>query len=69
VRRTAAAASWWAGRSFSGSRCWTYLLNWGIKTVDKVDYRRVRAEAIAFTEMILRLGRAPADQLATYTLT
>jgi hypothetical protein len=37
--------------------------------VDKVDYRRVRAEAIAFTEMILRLGRAPADQLATYTLT
>ena len=46
----------------------TYLLNWVIKTVDKVDHRRLRAEAIAFTEMILRLGRTPADQLGTYTL-
>jgi hypothetical protein len=46
----------------------TYLLNWGIKTVDKVDHRRLRAEAIAFTEMILQLGRTPADELGTYTL-
>lgn len=35
----------------------TYLLNWGITTTDKVDFNAVRAESIAFTEMILRLGR------------
>lgn len=46
----------------------TYLLNWGIKTVDKCDHKRARREAIAFTEQILRLGRTPADQLGTYTL-
>jgi hypothetical protein len=46
----------------------TYLLNWGIKTVDRCDHRRLRAEAIAFTEMILQLGRTPADQLRGYTL-
>ena len=46
----------------------TYLLNWGIKTTDKVDFKRVRAESIAFTEMILRLGRTPRDQLNDYTL-
>ena len=43
----------------------TYLLNWGITTTEVVDFNRVRAEAIAFTEEILRLGRTPADQLAT----
>jgi len=41
----------------------TYLLNWGIKTVDRCDHRRVRREAIAFTEMILRLGRTPRAKL------
>jgi len=46
----------------------TYLLNWGITTTDKVDFGRVRREAIAFTEMILRLGRTPGKQLRTYTL-
>ena len=46
----------------------TYLLNWGITTTDKVDFARVRAEAIGFTEMILRLGRTPRAQLRTYTL-
>lgn len=45
----------------------TYLLNWGITTTDKLDFKRVRAEAIAFTEEILRLARTPADQLRTYT--
>jgi len=45
----------------------TYLLNWGITTTDKVDFARVRAEAIGFTEMILRLGRTPRAQLRTYT--
>ena len=42
----------------------TYLLNWGITTSDKVNFGRVRAEAIAFTEMILRLGRTPPPEAA-----
>jgi Peptidase family M28 len=46
----------------------TYLLNWGITTTDKVNHRRVRAEAIAFTEMILRLGRTPRRKLRTFNL-
>ena len=46
----------------------TYLLNWGIKTVDRADHVRVRTEAIAFTEMMLRLGRTPREQLTGYTL-
>jgi hypothetical protein len=46
----------------------TYLLNWGIKTLDRANHNRVRAEAIAFTEMILRLGRTPRSKLRTYTL-
>jgi hypothetical protein len=46
----------------------TYLLNWGIKTIDKVDLKRARKEAIAFTEMVLRLGRTPTSELGTYTL-
>ena len=46
----------------------TYLLNWGITTSDKLDFHRMRAQAIAFTEMILRLGRTPRSKLITYTL-
>jgi len=46
----------------------TYLLNWGITTTDKVDFDRVRAEAIGFTEMILRLGRTPREELGTFDL-
>ena len=46
----------------------TYLLNWGITTTDKVSFSRVRAQSIAFTEMILRLGRADGDRLRIYTL-
>lgn len=46
----------------------SYLLNWGVRTVDKVDHKRVRQQAIAFTEMILRLGRTPRSELVTYTL-
>jgi hypothetical protein len=46
----------------------TYLLNWGIATTDKVSFRRVRNEAIAFTEMILRLTRTPRRDLHAYTL-
>ena len=41
----------------------TYLLNRGIRTTDMVNFKRVRAEAIAFTEMILRLGRTPRGKL------
>ncbi len=44
------------------------LLNWGIKTIDKVNYNRVRAEAIGFTEMILKLGRTSRSKLTTYRL-
>ena len=46
----------------------TYLLNWGITTADKVDLKRVRAEAIAFTEEILRLSRTPRAMLRKYDL-
>jgi hypothetical protein len=46
----------------------TYLLNWGITTVDKANHKRIRAQAIAFTEMILQLGRTPGSRLGTYTL-
>lgn len=46
----------------------TYLLNWGIDTTDKIDFPHMRRQAIAFTEMILRLGRTPRKQLNTYTL-
>lgn len=46
----------------------TYLLNWGIETVSRCNHRRVRAESIAFTEMILRLGRTPRNELRNYTL-
>jgi hypothetical protein len=35
---------------------YSYLLNWGIPTVDKCDIGRMRREAIAFTQMLLDLG-------------
>jgi hypothetical protein len=46
----------------------TYLLNWGIPTVDKLDVGRMRAEAIAFTEMLLALSRQPRSSLRTLDL-
>jgi hypothetical protein len=46
----------------------THLLNWGIRTTDKANFTRVRAEAIAFTELILELGRTSRKALNTYTL-
>ncbi len=46
----------------------TYLLNWGVTTTDKVDLPRVRAQSIAFTEMILRLARTPRAQLRSISL-
>ncbi|WP_420814283.1 PA domain protein [Labilithrix luteola] len=41
----------------------TYLLNWGITTADKVDYARMRREAVSFTQMLLDLSRIPASSL------
>ena len=35
----------------------TYLLNGGYKTIDKIDFTRMRGEAIAFTQMLLNLSR------------
>ena len=46
----------------------TYLLNWGIDTTDKIDFRQMRRQAIAFTEMILKLGRTPRSALRSSTL-
>jgi hypothetical protein len=41
----------------------TYLLNWGIPTVDKLDLARMRAEAMSFTEMLLALAHDPVARL------
>jgi hypothetical protein len=41
----------------------TYLLNWGIPTIDKLDVDQMRREAIAFTEMLLALAREPRAAL------
>jgi hypothetical protein len=41
----------------------TYLLNWGIPTIGKLDVRLMRREAISFTEMLLSLSRQPRARL------
>lgn len=41
----------------------TYLLNWGIPTVDKLDVARMRAEAVSFTQLLLELSRVPRAKL------
>ncbi|MFN8132584.1 MAG: hypothetical protein U0R70_13625 [Solirubrobacteraceae bacterium] len=41
----------------------TYLLNWGIPTVDKLDVARMRAEAVSFTQLLLELSRVPRTRL------
>jgi hypothetical protein len=46
----------------------TYLLNWGIPTLDKLDIRQMRREAISFTEMLLALSRQPRAALRTLNL-
>ena len=46
----------------------TYLLNWGIPTLDKLDVALMRREAIAFTEMLLALSRVPKARLRTLDL-
>lgn len=46
----------------------TYLLNWGVPTLDKCDIGRMRREAIAFTQMVLDLGSAPLVSLSSLDL-
>jgi len=41
----------------------SYLLNWGIPTMDKLDLARMRREAISFTQMLLNLSRVPSAHL------
>ena len=41
----------------------SYLLNWGIPTMDKLDIARMRREAIAFTQMLIDLSRVPRSRL------
>ena len=41
----------------------TYLLNWGIPTIDKYNAGLARRETIAFTELLLRLARVPRSRL------
>jgi hypothetical protein len=41
----------------------TYLLNWGIPTVGKLNVGLMRREAISFTELLLQLSRTPAAAL------
>jgi hypothetical protein len=43
----------------------TYLLNWGIPTLDKCDIGRMRREAISLTEMVLETGSAPLALLGS----
>jgi hypothetical protein len=40
-----------------------YLLNAGMRTADKVDFTRMRREAIGVAEMLTALGRVPAGDL------
>ena len=46
----------------------TYLLNWGVPTLDKCDLTRMRREALAFTQMTLDLCRVPRASLAALDL-
>jgi hypothetical protein len=41
----------------------TYLLNWGITTVDKFDAALARRQAISFTQLLLELSRVPRSRL------
>jgi hypothetical protein len=41
----------------------TYLLNWGIPTVDKFDAALARRQAISFTQLLLELSHVPRSRL------
>jgi len=41
----------------------SYLLNWGIPTMDKLDVVRMRREAMSFLQMLLDLSRVPRSRL------
>jgi hypothetical protein len=46
----------------------TYLLNWGIPTLNKCDINRMRREAISFLQMALDLSTASKSQLSALDL-
>jgi hypothetical protein len=46
----------------------TYLLNWGIPTLNKCDIARMRREAISFTQMALDLSQVPRASLNSLDL-
>jgi hypothetical protein len=46
----------------------TYLLNWGIPTLDKLDLHRMHVEAMSFTELLMALARQPVARLRTLDL-
>ena len=46
----------------------SYLLNWGIPTIDKVDVGRMHSELVAFTQLLLDLSRVPRAKLRTLDL-
>jgi hypothetical protein len=46
----------------------SYLLNWGIPTMDKLDIARMRRETISFTQMLLNLSRVPRARLSKLDL-
>jgi len=46
----------------------TYLLNWGIPTLNKCDIVRMRREAISFTQMALDLSQVPRASLNSLDL-
>jgi hypothetical protein len=41
----------------------TYLLNGGMRTVDKIDVAAMRRQAIAFTDLLLALSKTPLEAL------
>jgi len=56
----------WAGARLPTANFITgpsYLLNWGVSTVDKTDFELMRRESIASTQMLLDLSRVPFGQL------
>jgi len=46
----------------------TYLLNWGVPTLNKCDFNRMRREAISFTQMTLDLSLTPRSSLSALDL-
>jgi hypothetical protein len=41
----------------------SYLLNWGVDAAARIDFARMRREAMSFTEMTIQLSRVPRNKL------